>query len=69
MKLKWKKIGQIFNPVQHRTNWMYHYSQNPNVLELPDRLRIYFTCRPERDANGNCVSNTAYADFEKKEPF
>lgn len=69
MKLKWKKIGQIFDPAQHRTNWMYNYSQNPNVLELPDRLRIYFTCRPQRDTNGNCVSNTAYADFEKQEPF
>lgn len=48
---------------------MHHYSQNPNVLELEDRLRIYFTCRPERDASGNTVSLTTYADFEKNEPF
>ncbi len=67
--LKWKKLGQIFNPVEHRTSWMYHYGQNPNVLELEDRLRIYFTCRPESDHNGNSVSITAYADFEKEEPF
>lgn len=67
--LRWKKLGQIFDPTQHQTNWMYNYSQNPNVLELADRLRIYFTCRPARDEFGNCVSNTAFADFEKKEPF
>jgi len=69
MKLRWKKIGQIFDPTQHRTNWMQHYAQNPNVIELEDRLRIYFTYRPERDADGNCVSNITYADFEKEEPF
>jgi len=67
--LRWKKLGQIFDPTRHKTIWMNHYSQNPNVLELEDRLRIYFTCRPERDEIGNCVSNTAYADFEKEEPF
>ena len=67
--LNWKKLGQIFDPTEHKTSWMVHYAQNPNVLELEDRLRIYFTCRPERDQQGNCVSNTAYADFEKKPPF
>ncbi len=67
--LQWKKLGQIFDPTKHRTNWMNHYSQNPNVLVLEDRLRIYFTCRPERDEFGNCVSNTAFADFELNEPF
>jgi hypothetical protein len=67
--LKWKKLGQIFDPTKHRTSWMHHYSQNPNVLELEDKLRIYFTCRPERDQFGNCVSYTAYADFEKAAPF
>jgi hypothetical protein len=67
--LKWRKLGHLFDPTQHRTPWMHHYAQNPNVLELNDRLRIYFTCRPERDENGNCVSNTAYADFENEMPF
>lgn len=67
--LKWKKLGQIFDPTQNKKPWMNHYSQNPNVLQLEDRLRIYFTCRPERNELGNYVSNTAYADFEKKEPF
>ncbi|HVS95599.1 MAG TPA: sialidase family protein [Puia sp.] len=67
--LNWRKLGRIFDPTEHRTSWMYHYAQNPNVLELEDRLRIYFTCRPQRDQSGNCVSNTAYADFEKRPPF
>src|SRR4051812_1401397 len=67
--LKWKKLGQIFDPTKVATYWMRHYAQNPNVLELEDRLRIYFTCRPDRDESGNCVSYTSFADFEKQEPF
>jgi hypothetical protein len=69
MQLRWKKLGRIFDPTAHRTSWMHHYAQNPNVLELHDRLRIYFTCRPERDPDGNSVSLTAFADFEKTPPF
>jgi hypothetical protein len=69
MRLKWRKLGRIFDPTEHKTSWMNHYAQNPNVLELDDRIRIYFTCRPERDKSGNTVSMTTYADFQKKEPF
>lgn len=67
--LKWKKLGRIFDPTLHRNEWMYHYAQNPNVIELEDRLRIYFTCRPKSDSNGSTTSLTAFADFEKEEPF
>jgi hypothetical protein len=69
MKLRWKKLGRIFDPSEHQTSWMEHYAQNPNVLELNDRLRIYFTCRPKKDRSGNTVSLTAFADFEKEPPF
>ena len=69
MKLNWNKLGKIFDPADHRTQWMFSYSQNPNVLELEDRLRIYFTCRPPKDSIGETVSITAFADFENKEPF
>jgi hypothetical protein len=69
MNLKWKKHGRIFEPSQHKSLWLQNYSQNPNVIELEDRLRIYFTSRPERDSVGNHVSVTMYADFEKQEPF
>jgi hypothetical protein len=48
---------------------MHHYAQNPNAVLLENSLRIYFTCRPERDAAGNCVSVTSFADFEREEPF
>ena len=66
MKLNWNKLGKIFDPADHRTQWMFSYSQNPNVLELEDRLRIYFTCRPPKDSIGETVSITAFADFENK---
>lgn len=65
----WEKKGRIFNPTAHTQDWMSEYAQNPNVLVLEDRLRIYFTTRPKRGSDGNCVSVTTYADFEKKEPF
>ncbi len=65
----WSKQGKLFDPTLHKTPWMQHYAQNPNVLELEDRLRIFFTTRPERGADGSCVSVTAYADFTKEAPF
>lgn len=68
-KLMWEKKGLLFDPTKYRTEWMFNYAQNPNVLELEDRIRVYFTTRPARDKNGNCISNTAYADFTKEEPF
>ena len=62
-------MGRIFDPTQFRRPWMFNYAQNPNILLLDDRLRVFFTCRPERDSAGNCVSLTAFVDLEKSEPF
>lgn len=67
-KLDWRKGGRIFDPTS-RFDWMNCYSQNPNVLVLPDRLRIYFTTRPKREFSGEMVSYTGFAEFEKEEPF
>ena len=65
--MKWDKIGKIFDP-SGRKKWMASFAQNPNALKLEDRLRIYFTCRPKPDKQGQ-IAYTSYADFENKEPF
>lgn len=66
--LNWQKKGVIFDPT-NRHDWMSAYAQNPNVLVLEDRLRIYFTTRPARAEDGKMVSYTGFADFERREPF
>lgn len=63
----WEKKGKIFDPTG-RFEWMQHYAQVPTVLELEDRLRIYFTCRPKPDANDQFVSYTSFVDVKKEDP-
>ena len=65
--MKWLKKGKIFDP-KNRYDWMQQYAQNPNVLVMEDRLRVYFTCRPKRQADGLCVSYTGFVDLDKKNP-
>jgi predicted GH43/DUF377 family glycosyl hydrolase len=36
-------------------------------LELEDRIRIYFTTRPGKSADGSFVSYTSFADFDKND--
>src|SRR6267378_1231744 len=63
----WDKKGLIFVP-DGRYEWMQSYAQNPSVLILGDRLRIYFTCRPNRDSTGNFASLTTFVDVDKRNP-
>lgn len=66
--LKWKKGGKIFDPTG-RSDWMNTHAQNPNAIELEDRIRIYFTCRPKPDEDGKFVSLIGFADFTKDGEF
>lgn len=65
--MKWKKRGKIFAP-DGRYKWMQSHAQNPTVLILKDRLRVYFTCRPKRDRDGNFTSVTTFVDLKKHDP-
>ena len=67
INLKWIKRGLIFNPLG-RYEWMQAYSQVPTILELDDRLRVYFTCRPTPDLNNQFVSYTSFIEVEKHNP-
>lgn len=66
-KFIWKKHGKIFSP-DVRYEWMYSHAQNPSVLILEDRLRVYFTCRPKKDVNGNVTAVTTFVDLNKEDP-
>lgn len=67
---KWKKLGRIFNPADHPGRYfMDEFAQAPSVIVYDDFFRVYFSCRPKADANGQYVSYSAFADFKKQEPF
>ena len=62
----WKKIGRIFNPADVLNRpWIREFSQAPTALVMDKVVRIYFACRPAPDENGNYVSLSAYADFNR----
>jgi hypothetical protein len=47
---------------------MQSHAQNPSALVLEDRLRVYFTCRPRRDKDGNFAAVTTFVDLKKDDP-
>lgn len=66
----WKKLGRIYDPNEHQNvDWRQGYAQSPSVLIFDDFIRVYFSCRPNPDANGQYVSYTAYIDLERKDLF
>ena len=66
-KIIWEKQGKIFAP-DGRYEWMYSHAQNPSVLIMDDRLRVYFTCRSRKDADGNVSAVTTFVDVDKTNP-
>lgn len=67
---KWKKLGRIFVPqnVKDR-DWLKSFAQAPSVLLYDDFVRVYFSCRPAPDSNGQYVSYSAYLDLDRKNLF
>jgi predicted GH43/DUF377 family glycosyl hydrolase len=66
---KWKKLGKIFDPRDHKLPWLDEYAQAPATLIFDNFVRVYFSCRPPRDKNGQFVSHSAYVDLDKKDLF
>jgi predicted GH43/DUF377 family glycosyl hydrolase len=67
---KWKKLGRVFNPADVKNrSWMAEYAQSPTAIMFEEFVRIYFSCRPPKDAYGNFVSHLAYVDLNKKDLF
>lgn len=63
----WKKSGRIFIP-QEVTGvpWLKDFAQAPAVLKFDHFIRVYFSCRPGPDENGQYVSYSAYVDLNRK---
>ena len=66
----WNKLGKAFTP-QDVTGrpWLQEFAQAPSTLVLDDVVRVYFSCRPPRDANGQYVSYSAWVDLDRGDLF
>lgn len=63
---RWKKLGRIFNPLEVTDkSWLQEFAQAPCTLVFDRFVRVFFSCRPARDANGQYVSYTGYLDLER----
>jgi predicted GH43/DUF377 family glycosyl hydrolase len=66
----WNKLGRVFNPQDiGGRNWLKEFAQAPATLIFDDFVRIYFSCRPFPDKNGQYVSYSTYADFDRLNLF
>lgn len=63
---KWEKLGRVFIPqnVPDR-DWLKEYAQAPASLVFDDFVRVYFSCRPLPDENGQYVSYSSFVDFDR----
>ncbi len=67
---KWNKLGKVFDPRNHTgLPWLNEYAQAPATLIFDDFVRVYFSCRPKRDENGQFVSYSAFVDLDRKNLF
>lgn len=61
--MKWKKLGRIFNPSEHKINdKTIEFAQSPQVLCFDSYIRIYFSHRIKDDKD-KYISKIAYVDF------
>ena len=62
----WKKTGKIFTPQEVTgRSWLKEFAQAPATLIFDDFVRVYFSCRPPADANGQYVSYSAWLDLDR----
>ena len=60
--MQWIKKGLIFS-ASGEFGWMNTHAQIPTVLDMGDRLRIYFSSRPEPK-----LSMTGFMDVDARQP-
>lgn len=67
---KWKKLGRIFNPQDVKgRSWLDEFAQAPSALIFNEFVRVYFSCRPKPDENGQYISYSAFIDLDRKNLF
>ncbi|TXI86934.1 MAG: glycosylase [Crocinitomicaceae bacterium] len=68
MVFKWKKLGRVFDPTEITdVPYMQEFAQAPSVVIHDDFVRVYFSCRPPIDTNGQYVSYSAFVDLERND--
>lgn len=66
MVMRWKKLGRIFDPTQHKLpNDCVQFAQSPQALVFDDFVRIYFSTRSVDGTNGKYLSHIAFVDMRK----
>ncbi len=67
---RWTKLGRVFNPAEiDGIPWMREFAQGPCTLAFEDFIRVYFSCRPQRDGNGQYISYSGYVDLDRQNFF
>lgn len=67
---RWMKLGKVFTPQEvEGRGWLKEFAQAPATLLFDDYVRVYFSCRPPADANGQYVSYSAYVDLDRADLF
>ena len=70
MTFIWKKLGRVFDPREiGGRDWLSEFAQAPSVLIFDRFVRVYFSCRPSPDENGQYVSYSAYVDLNRSDLF
>ena len=67
---RWRKLGKVFTP-QDVTGrpWLREFAQAPATLVFDDFVRVYFSCRPDREPDGQYVSHSAWVDLDRRDLF
>lgn len=66
--LKWSKHGLIFDAVAFEgRDWLKAFAQAPSVLIFDEFVRVYFSCRPDPDENGQYCSYSAFVDLNRRD--
>jgi hypothetical protein len=68
--MQWRKLGMAFGPGMFAERpWLREFAQAPASLVCDDLVRMYFSCRPGPDANGQYVSYSAFVDLDRRDLF
>src|ERR1017187_1524856 len=64
--MKWKKLGNIFNPINYQlANNCIEFAQSPQTLVFDNFVRIYFSTREKDEKNGKYLSHISFVDMDK----
>lgn len=68
-RLKWQKLGRVFDPRDWSEGrpWLHEFAQAPATLVRETYVRVYFSCRPAPDADGQYVSYSAWVDLDRND--